>query len=218
MLTEPAPSWNPLRDLQQILEYHFMINALLAGSAAAVMAALVGMDDGAAARDLRGPHARDDGVSGRSGRGARRGARRARLPASSAEEAPPRSRARRGRGGSWREEAAGVGVVQAMALGLGFLFVSLYGGVLGDLESLLFGDVLGVSDAQVLLLAAVALAVLGVLAAIGRPLLLSSIDPPLASARGVPVRGSRWRSSRCSPSPSPRRARSPGPCSCSRCW
>jgi len=187
MLAEPAPSWNPLRDLQQILEYHFMINALLAGSAAAVMAALVGWMmvlrretfaghtlammafPGAALAALAGVPA----VLGYllfCGGGA------------AAIWGAPR------RAGSWREEAAGVGVVQAMALGLGFLFVSLYGGVLGDLESLLFGNVLGVSDAQVVLLAVVALAVLGVLAAIGRPLLLSSIDPPLASARGVPVR------------------------------
>ena len=146
------------------------------------------MDDGAAARDLRGPHARDDGVPGRAV------AALAGVPAAlgyllfcgggaAAIASAP------GRGGSWREEAAGVGVVQAMALGLGFLFVSLYGGVLGDLESLLFGDVLGVSDGQVVLLAVVALAVLGVLAAIGRPLLFASIDPPLASTRGVPVRG-----------------------------
>jgi zinc/manganese transport system permease protein len=90
--------------------------------------------------------------------------------------------------GSWREEAAGVGVVQAFALGLGFLFVSLYGGVLGDLESLLFGDVLGVSDAQVLVLIAVACALVAALAAVGRPLLFSSVDPPLAAARGLPVR------------------------------
>ena len=37
--------------------------------------------------------------------------------------------------------------MQALALAVGFLFVSLYGGVLGDLESLLFGNLLGVSDA-----------------------------------------------------------------------
>jgi zinc/manganese transport system permease protein len=189
MPAEPVASWNPLRDLSQILEYHFMINALLAGSAAAVMAALVGWMmvlrretfaghtlammafPGAAVAALAGVPAAA-GYLLFCGGGAVAIAR-----------APARA------GGSWQEEAAGVGVVQAMALGLGFLFVSLYGGVLGDLESLLFGDVLGVSDAQVILLLAVAAGLLAVLAAIGRPLLLSSIDGPLASARGVPVRG-----------------------------
>jgi zinc/manganese transport system permease protein len=188
MLTEPAPSWNPLQDLQQILEYHFMVNALIAGSAAAVMAALVGWMmvlrretfaghtlammafPGAAVAALAGVPAAL-GYLLFCGGGAIAIAR-----------AP-------GRSGTWREEAAGVGVVQTMALGLGFLFVSLYGGVLGDLDSLLFGDVLGVSDAQVVVLIAVALSVLAALVAIGRPLLLSSLDGPLASARGVPVRG-----------------------------
>ena len=64
-----------------------------------------------------------------------------------------------GEGRSWSEQSAGIGAVQALALALGFLFVSLYGGVLGDLESLLFGNLLGVSDGQVLLLALVALVV-----------------------------------------------------------
>jgi zinc/manganese transport system permease protein len=78
--------------------------------------------------------------------------------------------------------------VQATALALGFLFVSLYGGVLGDLESLLFGDILAISDGQVLLLAAVAAAVLAALGAIARPLLFASVDPEVAGARGVPVK------------------------------
>jgi zinc/manganese transport system permease protein len=183
----PAPSWNPLRDVSQLLEYHFMINALLAGSAVAVMAALVGWlmvmrretfaghtlammaFPGAAAAALAGVPAAL-GYLLFCGGGA---LAIARLP---------------GATGSWREEAAGVGVVQAMALALGFLFVSLYGGVLGDLETLLFGDVLGVSDGQVVALVCVALVVIALLAGIARPLLLGSVDAPLAAARGVPVR------------------------------
>jgi zinc/manganese transport system permease protein len=183
----PAPSWNPLRDLAQMLEYHFMINALLAGSAVAVTAALVGWMmvlrretfaghtlavmafPGAAAAALAGVPAAA-GYLLFCGAGA---LAIARLGAAA---------------GSWREESAGVGVVQAFALGLGFLFVSLYGGVLGDLETLLFGDVLGVSDGQVIALVAVAVAVLAALAAVGRPLLFSSVDTPLAAARGLPVR------------------------------
>jgi zinc/manganese transport system permease protein len=186
-LEAPSPSWNPLRDLSLMVEYHFMVNALAAGSAVAVLAALVGWMmvlrretfaghtlammafPGAAAAALAGVPAMF-GYLLFCGTGA---LAIGRLPAEA---------------GSWREESAGVGVVQAFALGLGFLFVSLYGGVLGDLESLLFGDVLGVSDGQVLVLFAVALAVLLGLASIGRPLLLSSIDAPLAAARGLRVR------------------------------
>jgi zinc/manganese transport system permease protein len=186
-LEAPSPSWNPLRDVSLMLEYHFMVNALAAGSAVAVLAALVGWMmvlrretfaghtlammafPGAAAAALAGAPAMV-GYLLFCGAGA---LAISRLPADV---------------GSWREEAAGVGVVQAFALGLGFLFVSLYGGVLGDLEGLLFGNVLGVSDGQLLVLFGIALAVLAGLASIGRPLLLSSVDPPLAAARGLRVR------------------------------
>ncbi len=78
--------------------------------------------------------------------------------------------------------------MQALALALGFLFVSSYDGVLGDLENLLFGTFLGISDGEVLTLATVAGCALLALLALGRRLLLVSVDPELASARGVPVR------------------------------
>jgi len=38
----PTLSWNLARDLGEVLEYHFMVNALLAGSIVAVMAGVVG--------------------------------------------------------------------------------------------------------------------------------------------------------------------------------
>ena len=66
--------------------------------------------------------------------------------------------------------------------------MSLYGGVLGDLENLLFGTFLGISDSQVLVLLAVAAGTLAALAALARPLLFASVDAGVAGARGVPVR------------------------------
>jgi zinc/manganese transport system permease protein len=93
-----------------------------------------------------------------------------------------------GRGRSWSEQSAVIGSVQALALGLGFLFVSLYGGVLGDLDNLLFGTFLGISDSQVLVLVGVAVVAVAALAVLGRPLLFASVDADVASARGVPVR------------------------------
>ncbi|HEY0517313.1 MAG TPA: metal ABC transporter permease [Solirubrobacteraceae bacterium] len=183
--SSPSLSWNLGHDIGRLFEYHFMINALLAGSAAAVLAAAAGWMmvlrhetfaghtlavmsfPGAAAAALAGVPAAVGYLAFCSS-----GALAiARLP----------------RGGGWREESAGTGAVQALALALGFLFVSLYGGVLGDLESLLFGDVLGVSDGQVLELAVLAALTLAVLAAIGRPLLFASVDPVVAASRGVPV-------------------------------
>jgi zinc/manganese transport system permease protein len=85
------------------------------------------------------------------------------------------------------QESAVIGTVGAVALALGFLGLSLYGGVLESLESLLFGSILGVTRAQVLTLAIVAACVLALLALVGRPLLFASVDEALARARRVPV-------------------------------
>ena len=42
MGTEPHLTWNLVQDLSEVLEYHFMVNALIAGSVVAVMAGLLG--------------------------------------------------------------------------------------------------------------------------------------------------------------------------------
>jgi zinc/manganese transport system permease protein len=89
---------------------------------------------------------------------------------------------------SWREESAGIASVQVAGLAAGFLLLTLYGGVLADLESQLFGTFLGVSDARLRALAALTGAVLVVLALLARPLLFSSLDEEVAAARGLPVR------------------------------
>ena len=85
-------------------------------------------------------------------------------------------------------ESAVTGTVQAFSLACGFLFVSLYGGFLSGANSLLFGSFLGISTGQVRLLIIVALSALVVLAFIARPLFFASIDPDVATARGVPMR------------------------------
>jgi zinc/manganese transport system permease protein len=84
--------------------------------------------------------------------------------------------------------SAAVGAVQAMALALGFWFVSLYRGFLSSLSGFLFGSFLGVTRDDVAVLALTALVALALLAAIGRPLLFTSVDPRVAEAAGVPVR------------------------------
>jgi zinc/manganese transport system permease protein len=90
-------------------------------------------------------------------------------------------------GGPARDSAL-TGVVQAFALACGMLFVSLYHGFLKGINALLFGTFLGVTDRDVKTVAVAAVAVLSVLAVIGRPLLFASIDPAVAAARGVPGR------------------------------
>jgi zinc/manganese transport system permease protein len=92
-----------------------------------------------------------------------------------------RSRSDRG------QESAVTGSVQAFGLACGFLFLSLYEGVLANYETLLFGSFLGITSSQVRVLALVAVIALAVLAFAGRPLLFASVDEGVARARGVPA-------------------------------
>jgi zinc/manganese transport system permease protein len=184
----PQPGWNLLDDAGQVLEYHFMVNALLAGGIVAVMAGLVGWLMVVRRETFAGHTLSMMAFPGASA------AALVGVPAAwgyyvfcgvaAMAIGGSASTARRG----WREESAGIGAVQALALAAGFLFVSFYGGVLGDLENLLFGDLLAVSDGQVLELAAVATVALVLLTGLARPLLFASVDPDVAAARGVPVR------------------------------
>jgi zinc/manganese transport system permease protein len=87
-----------------------------------------------------------------------------------------------------QQESAVVGTVQVSAFALGFLFLSLYHGILENLESLLFGSFLGITATQVEILFGVAVGTLAFFALLGRPLLYSSLDETVARARGVPVR------------------------------
>jgi zinc/manganese transport system permease protein len=179
---------NVVHDVSQLLEYHFMVNALLAGSVVAVMAGAVGW-----AMVLRRETFAGHTLAMMAFPGAA-GAALLGVPAalgyyafcSAGALAIGRFAGERRR--SWSERSAATGAVQALALAIGFLFVSLYGGVLGDLESLLFGSLLGISDAHLLTLAVVAALSLTALAALGRPLLFISVDAQTAAARGLPVR------------------------------
>jgi zinc/manganese transport system permease protein len=87
-----------------------------------------------------------------------------------------------------RSESAAVGSILAFSLGLGLLFVRLHGGNLQSVYAFLFGTILGITDVDVKLTLAVTVAGLAVLAVMGRPLVFASVDPDVADARGVPVR------------------------------
>jgi zinc/manganese transport system permease protein len=81
-----------------------------------------------------------------------------------------------------------IGIVLAMALGLGLLFLHFFTAYATQATALLFGNILGVDAATVwtlLLLGILAMAALG---AIARPLLFASLQPELAEAKGVSLR------------------------------
>jgi zinc/manganese transport system permease protein len=182
----PQLSWNLARDIGELLEYHFMINALLAASIVAVMAGLVGWLMVLRRQAFAGHTLSMMAFPGASG-AALIGVAAAWGYFAFCGAGALVIGSLAGGGRSWRAQGPSIAAVQASALALGFLFVSLYGGVLGDLETLLFGDVLAVSDRQLLLLLAVAIAVCAVLCGLARPLLFASVDPDVAGARGVPV-------------------------------
>ncbi len=81
-----------------------------------------------------------------------------------------------------------IGLVLALALGFGLLFLHFVTSYATQATALLFGNVLAVDQATVwslLALGVVALAALGVIA---RPLLFASLQPELAEAKGVSLR------------------------------
>ena len=82
-----------------------------------------------------------------------------------------------------------IGLVMAFGLGLGVLFITLYPKYASEAFALLFGTINGVSRGDVLFLLAIAAAALVALAIVYRPLTFATVDPEVAEARGVPVRG-----------------------------
>ncbi|HST55648.1 MAG TPA: metal ABC transporter permease [Solirubrobacteraceae bacterium] len=185
----PSFSLDPLSDLHQLLAYPFMVHALQAGSIVAVMAAVAGWFMVLRRESFAGHTLAVMSFPGASA------AALAGVPLPSgyfafcaagalAIAGASRTQGRR----NLAQESAVVGTVQAVALGAGFLLLSLYHGVLESLETLLFGSFLGISSDQVLTLLVSAIAVLAFFALAGRPLLFASVDEDVARAGGVPVR------------------------------
>lgn len=78
-----------------------------------------------------------------------------------------------------------IGVILAFALGLGVLFLYLYHHYAGQAMSILFGDLLGISNKLIKYMLIYAVISLIGLMCIARPLLFASLEPELAEAKGV---------------------------------
>ena len=189
----PGLSWNVVDDVQQLLSFPFMVNALRAGTIVAIVAGAIGYFMVLRRQAFVGHTLALIGFPGAAG---------ATLLGISAgfgyfgfciagaliiAALPGAGRASGGLG-RYGEESAVIGTVQGFALACGFLFVSLYKGFLSGLNDLLFGTIIGVTNGQVLVLLIAGVVALLVLAALARPLLFASVDPDVAGARGVPVR------------------------------
>lgn len=85
------------------------------------------------------------------------------------------------------EREIATGTVLAFATGLGLFFARLSSSASSQMQSILFGSILTVTDAQIVGFAVFDVILLAVLAVIYRPLLFSSLDEQVAQAKGVPV-------------------------------
>ena len=81
-----------------------------------------------------------------------------------------------------------IGIVLAMSLGLGLLFLHFFTAYATQATALLFGNILGVDAATVWTLLLLGIAAIAALAVIARPLLFASLQPELAEAKGVSLR------------------------------
>jgi zinc/manganese transport system permease protein len=181
-------SWNPVNYLQEMWAFPFMVNAFRAGTIVAVAAAVMGWFMVLRRQTFAGHTLAVVGFPGAAGAtligvSATYGYFVFCVTAALVIAVIPRA----GRDSDGAESAL-TGTIQAFLLVCGFLFTALYKGLLGGVTSMLFGSFLGITTTQVWVLLVVAVAVLGVLAVIGRPLLFASVDPDVAAGRGVPVR------------------------------
>jgi zinc/manganese transport system permease protein len=178
-------SWNLVNDVRQLLEFHFMVNALRAGTIVAIVAGAIGYVMVIRRQSFAGHTLALLGFPGAAGAvwlglDASVGFFGFCIAAAVLLGLAPA-------GGSGQQSAA-IGIVQSFGLACGLLFVSLYHGFLSGLNNLLFGTIVGVTDRQVLVLLIAGVVALVALAALGRPLLFTSIDEAAARSRGVPTR------------------------------
>jgi zinc/manganese transport system permease protein len=86
-----------------------------------------------------------------------------------------------------------IGTVFAWVLGLGLLFLSIFtsshSAALGNMGiSVLFGSILGMQPAQAAIASVAGVLTCVALLTVARPLLFVSLDPEVATSRGVPIR------------------------------
>ncbi len=176
-------SWNLFSDLRLMWAYPFMRNAFEAGTIIAIVAGIVGyfvvLRRSSFATHALG-HVGFSGAAGAVYLGFNPVYGLLMFTISGAT-----GMALLGRRASSRDVE--IGTVLAFMLGLGLLFLSLYKGYATEAYSILFGEVLGISAAQVSFTLWTGVALLAVLLLVYRPLLFASLDEDVAEAKGLPM-------------------------------
>ena len=182
-LTTGVPfSSNPIDDLQILFQFEFMRNAYIAGTAAAVAAAVVGYFVVLRSLSFAAHTLTQIGFAGATGAlAASVNPLFGLLLINSLGAAVIAVW-----GGNERERDVVTGVVLTAALGLGLLFLALASAVAA--VPVLVGDPLAVNFGEVLITVIAAVLILVAVAAVYRPLLFASLDQDIAQARGLPVR------------------------------
>ncbi|MER7890118.1 anchored repeat-type ABC transporter permease subunit [Micromonospora sp. NPDC094482] len=85
------------------------------------------------------------------------------------------------------KEDAVIGVFFAFAFGLGIVLISTQGTYTGDLASFLFGQILGLSDGDVITVAVVGAVLIAATLLLRKELVTVSLDRETAAASGLPV-------------------------------
>lgn len=183
-----SPSWDLVADVQILLHFPFMQHAYLAGTLVAITAGIMGYFMVLRRQSFAGHSLANVGFAGATG------AVLFGIPAviglflagvGAAVGMQALNLAER----QTRQSDIAVGAVLTASLALGFLFISLATAeYAANVYTILFGNVLGISQTDVSVILWSTLVLLGVLLVIARPLAFASLDPDVAAASGVPVR------------------------------
>ena len=181
--TSPAPGWNLLDDIAELFRYAFMVHAFEAGTIVAIIAGAIGYFV-----VLRGSAFAAHALSHIGFAGATGAVVLGISPVFGLLAFTLVSGATIGAlGNRLRSRDVTIGIVLAWTLGLGVLFISLYRGYATEAYALLFGEILGISATDVVITLVAGIVTIAGLLVIYRPLLFSSVDEDLASAKGVPA-------------------------------
>ncbi len=184
-----SPSWDLVADIQILFHFHFMQNAYLAGTLVAITAGIMGYFMVLRSQSFAGHSLANVGFAGATGAvlfgiPSVVGLFIAGLCAAAGMQVLTLAN-RQG-----RQSDSAVGAVFSASLALGFLFIHLATAeYAANVYNILFGNVLGITDSDVHIIVWSTLVLLVILLVIARPLCFASLDPDVAAAQGVPVRG-----------------------------
>jgi zinc/manganese transport system permease protein len=164
-----------------LFEYHFLRNALLAGTIAAILAGFVGYFMTIRKLAFAGHALGHIGFAGATGAGLM-----GLMPVTGQLLLTILAAIGMGSlGHRMSKSDMAIGVVLALALGLGVLFLHFYTSYAARAMTILFGNLLGVSAHLIKMMLIYSVLSLLALSVIARPLLFASLEPELAEAKGV---------------------------------